>query len=92
MSAEEFGLWLAYRQVNPFGPLLHPLAAALAEVLTAAANGALQRKDGRLWRSADFMPADPWAPPKAPPHGPAAAPAGPSLEDIGNFFGKLSGG
>lgn len=64
MSAREFGEWMVFFRQEQ----LHPAADRLrhAQQLAAAHNGPLSRPDKRLWRSADLMPSDPWAPPPAP--------------------------
>jgi hypothetical protein len=38
-----------------------------AEILTALHNGAMRRRDNKAFTPADFMRADPWAPPAPPP-------------------------
>ncbi len=63
MTAEEFGLHLALEQAEPL-----PAAqwSAVASLLAAQANGPLKPPEqGRLWQSADFMPAELWADPDA---------------------------
>ncbi|MGH6625141.1 MAG: phage tail assembly protein T [Burkholderiaceae bacterium] len=73
MTAHEFGEWQVYfrnEQQHPAADRLHH-----AQLLAAAHNGPLSRPDKRLWRAADLMPPDPWAP--APPE-----PAPPTPADI----------
>ncbi len=75
MSAQEFGEWITYFQSEQ----LHPRATwqRHAQLLAAAHNGPLTRKDGALWSPADLTPADPWAPlpPETAPAPNAAAQA-----------------
>ncbi len=84
MSSEEFGLWLAYRELQPFGPL--QLMPMLAEVLAGLANGQSPRKDKRGWRADDFIAPKRWAVPPAPPPANAVLPAV-DLSAIGRLFG-----
>lgn len=52
-------VWLQAERVGPdWDALRH------AELVAAAHNGALQKKDKSLFTVADFVPADPWAPPR----------------------------
>ena len=76
MSAAEFFEAQTYLAEEPLDP---GLLAALAEMLAALANGALQRKDKAVWRAADFLP-ERWRP--APPPGVPAANAEPSPIDF----------
>ena len=64
LSALEFAEWQAWLQAHQIGPRWE--AMRHAELLAAASNGALRRQDSRPWAVADFMVADPWAPPAAP--------------------------
>lgn len=38
-----------------------------AELLAALSNGALRRRDNKLWTVRDFMPPDPWSDADAEP-------------------------
>lgn len=70
VTAEEFGLWLAFFEKEPMGPA--QLMPALAEIRAAMANGPLKAPQGRLWSSDDFFDAKRWvaAPAEAQPSGP----------------------
>lgn len=59
MSALEFAEWKAIFALEE----LHPASqrARHAQLLASALNGPAKRRDGRPWRGADFLPADPWA-------------------------------
>lgn len=60
MSALEFGQWITYFEREQ----LHPAADRQrhAQLLTAAHNGPLSRRDGAHWLPTMFMPTDPWDP------------------------------
>ena len=62
MSAEEFGLWMAFLDNEPIGPAAsHSMQA---ELLSALANGPLQPPHGRKsYRALDFIDPQRWAPP-----------------------------
>jgi hypothetical protein len=83
MDSEEFGWWLAYRSVQPFGPMA--LMPALAELLAAIANGPGTRKDKRGWRPDDFIDRNRWKPAESA----AVKSKGPSLAAIKAFFSRL---
>ena len=51
-----------------------------AELLAALNNGPLQKRDKTLFRTADFMRSDPWAPPD---------PAAPQRDPQADFFALL---
>lgn len=53
LTAAEFFEAQAYLREEPLDPAL---LSALAEMLAALANGALQRKDKAVWSAADFLP------------------------------------
>lgn len=61
MSAQEFGQWITYFEREQ----LHPASDRLrhAQLLTAAHNGPMSRRDGAHWAASMFLPPDPWAPP-----------------------------
>lgn len=64
MGASEFGEWMVWfsrEQVHP-----HATRLRHAQLLAAAANGALTRPGKQLFAAAEFL-ADPWAPPEPPP-------------------------
>lgn len=65
MSALEFGQWKTFFEREQ----LHPATARQrhAQLLAAAHNGPVSRKDGAHWSTDHFMPPDPWAPEPAPP-------------------------
>jgi hypothetical protein len=66
MSSAEFALHVAYWRREPVGPegQMHLWAALMA----ATANGALVRKDKKLFKGEDFWSAaKAWEPPPAPP-------------------------
>lgn len=84
MSSEEFGLWLAYRSVQPFGPMM--AMPAIADVLAAIANGPMTRKDKRDWRPEDFIDRERWKP--SDTAGPPSK-KGPPLAAIKAFFARL---
>lgn len=69
MSAAEFGEWIVMMRNEQ----LHPAAERLrhAQLLAAAHNGPMNRKNKQAFASAEFLPADPWASPA--PAKPAAA-------------------
>ena len=58
LSAQEFHEWGAWLEAHRIGPRWDALRHA--ELLTALHNGALKRRDSRLWAEADFTPPDPW--------------------------------
>lgn len=58
MSAEEFGLWLAWFDQEPCDPA--SLAQMWAQQMAALCNGPLTRKDKRSFQANDFLPADRW--------------------------------
>lgn len=58
MSAEEFGLWLAWFDQEPCDPASH--AQMWAQHMAALCNGLLARKDKRAFTPADFLPGDRW--------------------------------
>ncbi len=58
MSAEEFGLWLAWFDQEPCDPA--SLAQMWAQQMAALCNGPLSRKDKRLFQADEFLPADRW--------------------------------
>lgn len=62
MSAQEFARWQVWLDAHRIGPSWDALRHA--ELLAAAANGALTKPDKRPFVPAEFMPPDPWAPPK----------------------------
>ena len=63
MSAEEFGLWLEFLEVEPIGPA--SMLPLLAEVLSALANGPLKAPRGRnAYSPSDFLDTARWQPPK----------------------------
>ena len=66
--------WLEAHRIGPrWDDLRH------AEVLAAATNGALVRRDRRPWTVRDFMPADPWS----------DEPAVPAIESVDDFMALL---
>lgn len=71
ITAAEFAEAEAYLREEPLDPAL---LGALAEMLAAAANGPLSRKDKRQWKAADFLP-ERWKPEAQAPaeHAPASA-------------------
>jgi hypothetical protein len=78
MSAEEFGLWLEFLDVEPVGPASLP--PMLAAVLAALANGPLQPPNGKKkFLAQDFIDLARW---DAPPTGPVE----PSAEQIEALF------
>jgi hypothetical protein len=84
MSSEEFGLWLAYQEVQPMGP--HMLMQVMAELLCAIAIGSGTKKGGGQWSPSDFIDTQRWRP------APAGGPRGPSAKEIELTFGALGGG
>ena len=52
-SAEEFGLWAALYEVEPWGPLRDDLAAGVIASTIANVN---RGKDSPVFKPADFMP------------------------------------
>jgi hypothetical protein len=62
MSAQEFAQWRAYMDAHHIGPGWQALRHA--QLQAAAANGPLVKPDKQPWVAADFMPPDPWAPPR----------------------------
>jgi hypothetical protein len=54
MTAEEFGLWLAYFDEEPADP--SSLPHLWAQLCALLANGPLQKKSKALFRPADFLP------------------------------------
>lgn len=80
MTAQEFGLHLALEQVEPLPPAHW---SAVASMLAALANGPLKPPEqGRIWRAADFMPADLWPDPDAEPAAPAKDSSNLTVEQI----------
>lgn len=77
LSALEFHEWGAWLEAQRIGPRWDALRHA--ELLAAASNGALRRRDSRLWAAADFLPADPWS--DAPPE--------PGLQSVDDFMALL---
>lgn len=68
--------WLDAHRIGPrWDALRH------AELLAAATNGAMTRRDKRPWTVRDFMPADPWADPAD----------GPGIESVEDFLAMLPG-
>lgn len=65
MSAEEFGLWLAWFDQEPCDPM--SLAQMWAQQMAALCNGPLTRKDKRMFQAGDFLPADRWQVEAEPP-------------------------
>lgn len=80
MTSEDFGLLVAFQEVEPMGPA--QLMPALAEILAALANGPLKPPDSRpSWSSRDFWSAlTAWAPQKPAP-----------TDDPRGFLAKLRG-
>jgi hypothetical protein len=79
MSAEEFGLWIEFLDVEPFGPASQPYM--LAAVLAALANGPLQPPPGKKkFRASDFIDLARWEPA-------SAGPVEPTAEQIESLFG-----
>lgn len=64
MSAQEFGNWKAL--FSSEGLSLAAERLRHAQLLAAAHNGPLTRNDKALWRPADLLPPDPWAPQDEP--------------------------
>lgn len=58
MSAQEFGLWLAWFDQEPCDPA--SLAQMWAQQMAALFNGPLTRRDKRMFRADDFLPSDRW--------------------------------
>jgi hypothetical protein len=58
MSAQEFGLWLAWFDQEPCDPA--SFAQMWAQQMAALCNGPLTRRDKRMFSSEDFLPADRW--------------------------------
>ncbi|ODN41047.1 phage tail assembly protein T [Piscirickettsia litoralis] len=54
LTASEFNEWLAYYSIEPFGIEKEDYRNAL--IVSAVANGPLQRKDKKLFSADDFMP------------------------------------
>ena len=75
MSAQEFGEWITFMQHEQQTPGAERFRHA--QLLAAVHNGPLTRHDKALWRVADILPADPWAPPDAEP-----APAAPTAAEL----------
>lgn len=65
MTAEEFGLWLAFFDEEPLSP---GLTGALAEVMLALHAGLMPKKPG--WTLADFLPTR-WKKPEPKVHVPS---------------------
>jgi hypothetical protein len=63
LTAEEFEEWRVMFAVEQLHPALD--AQRHAQLLAAAHNGPLTRKDKKMWRPAEFVDFDPWAKPKA---------------------------
>lgn len=80
MSAREFALHQAYMRRVPTGTegALH----LWSRLMSMLANGPTTRRDKRPWAPADFC-GDPFAVPKAAP------PAGPSVNMLKAFIGRL---
>jgi hypothetical protein len=55
MGSSEFTVWRAFMDEHELGADRDVQRWAM--LMAAAHNGALTRKDKRLWRAADFMPA-----------------------------------
>lgn len=77
LSALEFHEWGAWLDAHRIGPRWAALRHA--ELLAAVSNGALQRRDSRLWAARDFMPLDPWD----------EAPAEPEMRSVDDFMALL---
>jgi hypothetical protein len=77
LSAQEFHEWHAWLDAQRIGPSWDALRHA--EVLAAAANGALRQREGRSWAARDFMPPDPWG----------DAPAEPAIDSADAFMALL---
>lgn len=60
MSAKEFGEWNTLFALE--GLSLAAERLRHAQLLAAVHNGPLTRQDKSLWRAADLLPPDPWAP------------------------------
>lgn len=58
MSAEEFGLWLAWLDQEPCDPA--SFAQMWAQQMAALCNGPLSRKDKRLFLADEFLPTHRW--------------------------------
>jgi hypothetical protein len=80
LSAQEFHEWHAWLDAHRIGPRWDALRHA--ELLAAATNGALRRRDARTWAPRDFMPLDPWD----------DAPADPGIHSVDDFMALLPGG
>lgn len=76
MSLAEFAQACAYLDSEPLDPAL---LDALAMMLASAANGALTRKDKRLWTARDFVQ-DRWPKPTK------QEPQSTSLQDLQDFL------
>ena len=53
MTAQEYGLHMALEAREPLDPAIE---RAVASLIAAQANGAMTRKDKRMWLAGDFMP------------------------------------
>lgn len=71
MTAQEFAEWKAWYQIEQ----QHPQAERFrhAQLLASSMNGPVTRASKEVFVASEFVPADPWAPPKLaePPPTPA---------------------
>lgn len=79
LSAQEFTQWMVWMQAEQIGPEWDALRHA--QLQAAVANGALVKQDRKAWTAAEFMRADPWAPPA-----PAARFLNPADAQLANVF------
>lgn len=84
ISAEEFGLWLAFNDEEPLGATA--LQIAVAQIRAAIANGPLQPPGGRKSFSASDFFSKRWEAVEA------AAPREPTPEEIEAYFNRKAKG
>jgi hypothetical protein len=64
MTSAEFAMHVAYWRREPTGPAGQMVL--WAALMAATANGALMRRDKRLFKGEDFWPGTQWTPPPKP--------------------------